>query len=116
VLLLDEATSHLDSDSEADFRETLTKVSRRCAVITIAHRISTVIDADKIVVLSDGRVRACGEHHDLMTRDTLYRRLANSQLQAGAAGREKKAVTDGEAGPEAGSAEQTETVAVGEAL
>ncbi|MGH3311913.1 MAG: ABC transporter ATP-binding protein [Streptomyces sp.] len=82
VLLLDEATSNLDSDSENAFRDTLRKVAPRCAVITIAHRISTVIDADKIVVLSDGRVRACGEHHDLMKRDTLYRRLATSQLRA----------------------------------
>lgn len=82
VLLLDEATSHLDSDSEREFRETLRKVSERCAVIAIAHRISTVIDADKIVVMSDGAVRASGKHEELMKRDTLYHRLANSQLQA----------------------------------
>jgi ATP-binding cassette subfamily B protein len=82
VLLLDEATSHLDSDSEREFRETLRKVSARCAVIAIAHRISTVVDADMIVVMNDGRVQAIGKHDELMKRDPLYYRLANSQLQA----------------------------------
>ena len=82
VLLLDEATSHLDSDSEREFRETLRKVSARCAVIAIAHRISTVLDADMIVVMNEGRVQAIGRHDELMKRDALYQRLANSQLQA----------------------------------
>ncbi|MFG3112761.1 ABC transporter ATP-binding protein [Streptomyces sp. NPDC048197] len=87
VMLLDEATSHLDSDSERDFRDVLQRVSRHCAVIAIAHRISTVIDAEQIVVLEDGRVRATGRHQDLMTRDPLYRRLAGSQLHADSGGR-----------------------------
>ncbi|HEV7625031.1 MAG TPA: ABC transporter ATP-binding protein, partial [Streptomyces sp.] len=82
VLLLDEATSALDSDSEREFREALRNVSSRCAVIAIAHRISTVIDADKIVVMNGGRVQASGKHDDLMKTDPLYHRLANSQLQA----------------------------------
>ncbi|WP_328286983.1 ABC transporter ATP-binding protein [Streptomyces mutabilis] len=82
VMLLDEATSHLDSDSERDFRAVLRGVSRRCAVIAIAHRISTVIDADGIVVLEEGRVRATGMHRELMEHDELYRRLAGSQLYA----------------------------------
>ncbi|WP_245694543.1 ABC transporter ATP-binding protein [Streptomyces abyssalis] len=82
IMLLDEATSHLDSDSERDFRQVLHRISRHCAVIAIAHRISTVIDADQIVVLENGRVRATGVHDDLMERDDLYRRLAGSQLHA----------------------------------
>lgn len=83
VMLLDEATSHLDSDSERDFRDVLRRVSRQCAVVAIAHRISTVIDAEQIVVLEAGRVRATGAHQELMERDELYRRLAGSQLHAG---------------------------------
>ncbi|MGW1378236.1 ABC transporter ATP-binding protein [Streptomyces sp. NPDC002446] len=82
VMLLDEATSNLDSDSERDFRDVVRRVSRQCAVIAIAHRISTVIDADKIVVMEGGRVRATGVHRDLMEHDELYRRLAGSQLHA----------------------------------
>ncbi|HWM40001.1 MAG TPA: ABC transporter ATP-binding protein [Streptomyces sp.] len=97
VLLLDEATSALDSDSEREFRETLRNVSSRCAVIAIAHRISTVIDAEKIVVMSDGRVQASGKHEELMKRDALYHRLANSQLQAA------NTVTANSAAPQAAS-------------
>ncbi len=81
VMLLDEATSHLDSDSETAFRRALKRVSTQCAVIAIAHRISTVADADRIVVLDRGRVRDIGSHPDLMARDPLYRRLADSQLR-----------------------------------
>ena len=80
VMLLDEATSNLDSDSEREFREVMRRVAKQCAVVAIAHRISTVIDADKIVVLENGRVRATGVHQDLMEHDELYRRLAGSQL------------------------------------
>ncbi|MEU8684917.1 ABC transporter ATP-binding protein [Streptomyces sp. NPDC048611] len=84
VMLLDEATSNLDSDSERDFRDVLRRISGQCAVIAIAHRISTVVDAEKIVVMEGGRVRATGVHRDLMEHDELYRRLAGSQLHAGA--------------------------------
>lgn len=83
VMLLDEATSNLDSDSELAFRRAIRRVSGQCAVIAIAHRISTVVDADQIMVLEDGRVRAIGVHEDLMERDELYCRLAGSQLGAG---------------------------------
>jgi ATP-binding cassette subfamily B protein len=81
VMLLDEATSHLDSDTERDIRDVLRRISRRCAVIAVAHRISTVADADRIVVMEGGRVRATGVHQDLMAHDELYRRLAGSQLR-----------------------------------
>lgn len=86
VILLDEATSQLDSDTETALRASLRRISRRCAVVAIAHRISTVVDADRIVVMEEGRVRATGRHVDLMVRDDLYRRLASAQLDgAGAA-------------------------------
>ncbi|GAA2358884.1 ABC transporter ATP-binding protein [Streptomyces carpaticus] len=94
VMLLDEATSHLDSDTEAALREVLDRVSRRCAVIAIAHRISTVVDADHIVVLDAGRVRDRGTHAELYERDELYRRLAATQLSgrpAAVAGRQDAA-------------------------
>ncbi|PJE97625.1 ABC transporter ATP-binding protein [Streptomyces carminius] len=80
VLLLDEATSNLDSDSETALRAAITTVGTRCQVLTIAHRISTVVDADRILVLEDGRLRAAGTHAGLMASDDTYRRLAGQQL------------------------------------
>ncbi|MEV6670840.1 ABC transporter ATP-binding protein [Streptomyces sp. NPDC051162] len=87
VLLLDEATSHLDSDSETALREAITTIGTRCQVLTIAHRLSTTIDADRILLIEDGRLRASGTHTELMDTDTTYRRLAGRQLApaAGAA-------------------------------
>ncbi|WP_374205962.1 ABC transporter ATP-binding protein [Streptomyces sp. MUM 2J] len=80
VLLLDEATSQLDARSEHALRQVLHDLSRRCAIVAIAHRLSTVADADHIIVLSDGRVRATGTHDELLRTDALYRQLASTQL------------------------------------
>ncbi|MGL4743419.1 MAG: ABC transporter ATP-binding protein [Dermatophilaceae bacterium] len=81
VLLLDEATSNLDSDSERALCETMVALGNRCHVLTIAHRISTAMAADEIIVLEDGRVRAHGTHTELLADDTVYRRLADQQLR-----------------------------------
>ncbi|MCG3043480.1 ABC transporter ATP-binding protein [Streptomyces fenghuangensis] len=86
VLLLDEATSNLDSDSESALRAAITGVGARCQVLTIAHRISTVVDADRILVLEGGRLRARGTHAELMESDETYRRLAGRQLAPAGAG------------------------------
>jgi len=51
-----------------------------CAVIAIAHRLSTVVDADRIIVLEAGRVRATGTHYELLESDELYQRIATRQL------------------------------------
>jgi ATP-binding cassette subfamily B protein len=80
VMLLDEATSNLDSDAEAALRRTIDRIARRCAVVAIAHRISTVIAAPRIVVLDAGRVHATGTHGELMRDSPLYHRLASAQL------------------------------------
>ncbi|MHC3451536.1 ABC transporter ATP-binding protein [Streptomyces prasinus] len=80
VLLLDEATSNLDSDSETALRSALTTIGAGCQVLTIAHRISTTMGADHILVIEDGRLRARGSHLELMADDATYRRLASQQL------------------------------------
>ncbi|MFE7484446.1 ABC transporter ATP-binding protein [Streptomyces sp. NPDC057552] len=80
VLLLDEATSNLDSDSETALRDTIATVGAQCQVLTIAHRISTTIGADRILVMEGGRLRASGTHAELMDGDPTYRRLAGRQL------------------------------------
>ncbi|MEN3586393.1 MULTISPECIES: ABC transporter ATP-binding protein [unclassified Streptomyces] len=80
VLLLDEVTSHLDARSESALRDVLGELSRECAIVAIAHRLSTVVAADQILVLSEGRVRATGTHRELLAADSLYRELAGTQF------------------------------------
>jgi len=72
ILILDEATSALDSRTEAAIQETLRDVARRRTCIVIAHRLSTVVDADQIVVLDEGRVAERGTHAQLLRKNGLY--------------------------------------------
>ncbi|UOE21913.1 ABC transporter ATP-binding protein [Thermobifida halotolerans] len=78
VLLLDEATAQLDGLTESAIHDCIRERSRTGAVVTIAHRLSTVIDADTIVVMEAGRVRARGTHTELLATDGLYRELVEA--------------------------------------
>jgi ABC-type multidrug transport system fused ATPase/permease subunit len=80
LLLLDEAASQLDAVNEQALRDAVDAAAAERAVIAIAHRLSTVVAADCIVVLDGGRVRAIGTHRELVEGDALYRELATTQL------------------------------------
>jgi ABC-type multidrug transport system fused ATPase/permease subunit len=82
LLLLDEATSQLDAVNELALRDLIEAVSLTTTVLVIAHRLSTVTSADRILVLDAGRVRAAGTHEELLATDVLYHRLATTQLLA----------------------------------
>jgi ATP-binding cassette, subfamily B, heavy metal transporter len=75
ILILDEATSALDTGTEQDIQAALRAVSQDRTTLVIAHRLSTVVDADEIIVLSEGRVAERGRHAALLARDGLYARM-----------------------------------------
>ena len=80
LLLLDEVTSQLDAENERALKETVREVSRRCAVVVIAHRLSTVVGADRILLLDRGRVSAEGTHEELLENSPLYKKLVETQM------------------------------------
>jgi ATP-binding cassette subfamily B protein len=80
LLLLDEPTASLDARNEALLRDTLAAASADRALLVVAHRLSTVLDSDRIVVLDAGRVVASGTHQELVETSPLYRELAAAQL------------------------------------
>jgi ATP-binding cassette subfamily B protein len=91
VLLLDEATSALDAENEALVQNALHDVMKDRTTLVIAHRLATVLEADRILVMDGGRVVEEGTHASLVARGGLYARLARLQFETGAAALADKA-------------------------
>lgn len=81
IIILDEATSNVDAENEKKIQETLKNLAKTKTTIIIAHRLSTVRDADKILVLEGGRIAEKGSHQELMAKKRLYKELVKGQLR-----------------------------------
>ncbi|MFN7264995.1 MAG: ATP-binding cassette domain-containing protein, partial [Phenylobacterium sp.] len=81
LLILDEATSALDGPTEAAIQETLRRVRRNRTTLVVAHRLSTIVDADQILVLREGRIVERGGHTGLLARDGEYAALWRRQTR-----------------------------------
>ncbi|MBC7905320.1 MAG: ATP-binding cassette domain-containing protein, partial [Rhodospirillaceae bacterium] len=84
ILLFDEATSALDTHTEKEIQASLREVSRNRTTLIIAHRLSTVVDCDEIIVLDAGRIIERGRHADLMAADGRYAEMWKKQQEAAA--------------------------------
>jgi ABC-type multidrug transport system fused ATPase/permease subunit len=80
ILILDEATSALDAESEAMVQENLRNLNYRPTTLIVAHRLSTVVNVDRVIVIDHGRIVADGRHEELLKSSDFYRRLVEAQL------------------------------------
>ncbi len=80
ILILDEATSALDAESEAIVQEGLRGLEYQPTTLIVAHRLSTVVHVDRVVVIDHGKIIASGPHHELLRTSNFYRRLVETQL------------------------------------
>ena len=80
ILILDEATSALDTESERLVQEALERLMEKRTSIVIAHRLSTVVNASRILVLKAGRIEEQGRHDELLKKEGLYHHLHNLQF------------------------------------
>jgi len=81
ILILDEATSQIDAESEQQIGQALAEISHSRTTLTVAHRLSTMLSADRIVVMEKGRIVDVGTHPQLLDRCSVYQRLVRSQMQ-----------------------------------
>jgi ATP-binding cassette, subfamily B, heavy metal transporter len=112
ILMLDEATSALDSHTEKEIQDALERVARERTSLVIAHRLSTVVHADDIIVLDHGEIVEQGTHQELLARGGIYASLWTRQREADQARERLAQVIDNELDPPSRAAERLEDEAL----
>ena len=79
ILILDEATSSVDCKNEQEIQNALKEAMKDRTTLVIAHRMTTIEDADKIYVMQNGHVEGCGTHEELLQKDLIYQNLVRAQ-------------------------------------
>ena len=82
ILILDEATANIDTETEQWIQEALERLMAGRTTIMVAHRLSTIQHADRIIVMHHGRIRESGTHQELLEQDGIYKKLYQLQLAA----------------------------------
>ena len=82
IIILDEATANVDPENEKELTEAIEKLTKQKTIITIAHRLKTVRNADQIIVIDKGKIVQKGKHEDLMKQDGIYRNFITGRKQA----------------------------------
>ena len=82
IIILDEATASVDPENEHEIQETLSALVRGKTIITIAHRLATIQNADRILVVEDGRIAQQGTHQELMSQEGIYRNFIEIRQRA----------------------------------
>ncbi len=82
IILFDEATSALDNATQREIQEAIANLKGEYIILLVAHRLSTIIDSDKIFVVEDGKIISCGTHKELLKTCSFYRGLYEKDLQA----------------------------------
>ncbi|MEG0909589.1 MAG: ATP-binding cassette domain-containing protein, partial [Bacilli bacterium] len=80
ILLFDEATSALDNENQEKIKKVIKNLSKDHTIIVVAHRLSTIIDADEIIVLDKGKVIATGTHNELIDKCSIYKKLYLTEM------------------------------------
>ena len=83
ILILDEASSNLDTESEYLIQKAIERLRKNCTTFAIAHRLSTLKDADRLMVIDGHEIAEVGSHSELMEKKGIYYRLVSAQLEMG---------------------------------